>query len=69
MANLLIVDKSALVRIGASPDAGEWAARMQRGLVRITTVTRLEIWLLARSGPNCVRQRAVHRCRRCRSST
>ena len=45
-----IVDKSALVRIGASPDAGEWAARMQRGLVRITTVTRLEIGLSARSG-------------------
>ena len=45
-----IVDKSALVRIGASPDAGEWAARMQRGLVRITTVTRLEIGFSARSG-------------------
>ncbi len=45
-----IVDKSALVRIGASPDASQWAVRMQRGLVRITTVTRLEIGLSARSG-------------------
>ncbi len=45
-----IADKSALVRIGVSPDAREWAARMQRGLVRITTVTRLEIGFSARSG-------------------
>ncbi len=45
-----IVDKSALVRIGASPDASQWAVRIQRGLVRITTVTRLEIGLSARSG-------------------
>jgi len=45
-----IVDKSALVRIGASPDASQWAARMQRGLVRITPVTRLEIGFSARSG-------------------
>ena len=35
----------------ASPDAGEWAARIERGLVRISTVTRLEVGYSARSGP------------------
>lgn len=44
-----LIDKSALVRLGASPDAEEWASRIQRGLVRITTVTRLEIGYSARS--------------------
>jgi len=46
-----LIDKSALVRLAASPDAGEWAARIERGLVRITTVTRLEAGYSARSGP------------------
>jgi hypothetical protein len=45
-----LIDKSALVRLGASPDADEWARRMERGLVRITTVTRLEVGHSARSG-------------------
>jgi len=45
-----LVDKSALVRLAASPDAAQWAARIQRGLVRITTVTRLEVGYSARSG-------------------
>jgi predicted nucleic acid-binding protein len=44
------IDKSALVRLAASPDAAEWASRIQRGLVRITTVTRLEVGYSARSG-------------------
>jgi predicted nucleic acid-binding protein len=44
-----LIDKSALVRLVASPDAGEWAGRIQRGLVRITTVTRLEVGYSARS--------------------
>jgi len=46
-----LIDKSALVRLAESPDAAEWAARIQRGLVRITTVTRLETGYSARSGP------------------
>ena len=46
-----LIDKSALVRLAASPDAAEWAARIGRGLVRITTVTRLETGYSARSGP------------------
>ena len=46
-----LIDKSALVRLAESPDAAEWAARIERGLVRITTVTRLETGCSARSGP------------------
>lgn len=46
-----LIDKSALVRLAASPDATEWAARIERGLVRVTTVTRLEAGYSARSGP------------------
>lgn len=45
-----LIDKSALVRLGASVDAADWANRIERGLVRITTVTRLEIGYSARSG-------------------
>jgi hypothetical protein len=45
-----LADKSALVRLAASPDAAEWANRIQRGLVLITTVTRLEVGYSARSG-------------------
>jgi predicted nucleic acid-binding protein len=46
-----LIDKSALVRLAASPDAADWAGRIERGLVRITTVTRLEAGYSARSGP------------------
>ena len=45
-----LIDKSALVRLAHSPDATEWASRIQRGLVRISTVTRLEVGYSARSG-------------------
>ena len=45
-----LIDKSALARLAASPDAAEWATRIERGLVRITTVTRLETCYSARSG-------------------
>jgi predicted nucleic acid-binding protein len=47
-----LIDKSALARLGASPDAEQWASRIERGLVRITTVTRLEVGFSARSGPD-----------------
>ncbi len=47
-----LIDKSALVRLAASPAAAEWVARIERGLVRITTVTRLEAGYSARSGPD-----------------
>ncbi len=45
-----LIDKSALVRLTDSPDAATWATRIERGLVRITTVTRLEVGYSARSG-------------------
>ncbi|MCU4187176.1 PIN domain nuclease [Acidiferrimicrobium sp. IK] len=45
-----LIDKSALVRLARSPDAEAWAARIERGLVRICTVTRLEVGFSARSG-------------------
>ena len=45
-----LIDKSALVRLAASSNAVEWAARIQRGVVRITTVTRLEVGYSARAG-------------------
>ncbi len=45
-----LIDKSALVRLGESVDAQVWAERVERGLVRITTVTRLEVGFSGRSG-------------------
>jgi hypothetical protein len=44
-----LIDRSALVRLAASPDAVEWATRIERGLVRITAVTRLEVGYSART--------------------
>jgi predicted nucleic acid-binding protein len=44
-----LVDKSALVRLADSPHAEGWATRIERGLVRICTVTRLEVGFSARS--------------------
>lgn len=44
-----LIDKSALVRLADSPDAAEWASRIEHGLVRICTVTRLEVGFSARS--------------------
>lgn len=44
-----LIDKSALIRLAASPDAATWATRIQRGLIRISTVTRLEVGFSARS--------------------
>ena len=58
-----LIDKSALVRLGASPQAAEWASRIERGLVRITTVTRLEVGYSARSGADLragLRQQGGH---------
>lgn len=44
-----LVDKSALVRLTAAIDAAEWASRIERGLVRISTLTRLEVGYSART--------------------
>lgn len=44
-----LIDKSAYVRLSESGDAGVWADRINRGLVRVATVTVLEIGFSARS--------------------
>jgi predicted nucleic acid-binding protein len=44
-----LIDKSALVRLGASPDAETWAERIGRGLVHVTSVTLLEVGYSART--------------------
>ena len=44
-----LIDKSALVRLNAAADPAEWASRIDRGLVRISTVTRLEVGYSART--------------------
>jgi predicted nucleic acid-binding protein len=44
-----LIDKSALVRLYRAADADEWANRIERGLVRISTVTRLEVGYSARA--------------------
>ena len=38
-----LIDKSAYTRLSGSPDAQVWVDRIERGTVRISTVTRLEI--------------------------
>ncbi len=45
-----LIDASALHRLATSKTPGEWAARIERGLVRIATATRLEVGCSARSG-------------------
>jgi predicted nucleic acid-binding protein len=47
-----LIDASALARLATTPDAATWADRIGRGLVRICTVTRLEVGYSARSGPD-----------------
>ena len=50
-----LIDKSALIRIPDSPDVAQWNNRIERGLVHITNVTRLEIGYSARSGSSARR--------------
>ncbi len=54
-----LIDTSALARLGTCRDRSAWADRIQRGLVRIATVTRLEVGYSARSGPDL--RKAVQR--------
>lgn len=44
-----LIDKSAISRLHLANNAAEWAERIERGLVRISTVTRLEVGYSARS--------------------
>lgn len=47
-----LIDKSAFVRmqLGQVKDMAKWNARIDRGLVRISTMTRLEIGFSVRAG-------------------
>ena len=50
-----LIDKSALLWLGRSSAAAEWASRIQRGLVSISTLTRLEVGYSARSASDLSR--------------
>ncbi|MGQ0574654.1 MAG: PIN domain nuclease [Pseudonocardia sp.] len=45
-----LIDKSAYTRIGRSIETERWVSRIDRALVRISAVTRMEIGFSARSG-------------------
>ena len=53
-----LIDKSAYVRLqlGQVASRDEWSARISRGLVRLSTITRLELGYSARSGDTGRRQ-------------
>lgn len=53
-----LIDKSAIARLHLANDAAEWAARIERGLVRICAITRLEVGFSARTASD---HRAVFR--------
>lgn len=44
-----LIDKSAFVRLGNGPDDQVWAERIDRGLIRMATLTRLELGYSART--------------------
>ena len=64
-----LIDKSALVRLAASPDVAEWAARIERGLVRITTVTGWKPAIPPGQALSCGPRFSNRRCHRCRLNT
>ena len=41
--NLWLIDKSAYARLDRTPDSDLWACRIARGLVQISSLTRLEV--------------------------
>jgi predicted nucleic acid-binding protein len=56
-----LIDKSVYVRLqlGQAPNRDEWNARISRGLVRLSTITRLELGYSARNGEAGRRQFTV----------
>ncbi|WFE32710.1 PIN domain nuclease [Micromonospora sp. WMMD975] len=56
-----LIDKSAYVRLqlGQTANRDEWNARISRGLVRLSTITRLELGYSARTGEAGRRQFAI----------
>jgi predicted nucleic acid-binding protein len=49
-----LIDKSALVRLGDCDDQDQWAERIERGLVHVSTITLLEAGFSARSAHDMV---------------
>jgi predicted nucleic acid-binding protein len=47
-----LIDKSAYIRLhlGQAANRDQWSARISRGLVRLSTITRLELGYSVRSG-------------------
>ncbi|MDR0848691.1 MAG: PIN domain nuclease [Propionibacteriaceae bacterium] len=54
-----LIDKSAYARLPQAVNAEEWMARVIRGLVRTSVVTRLEIGFSFRSGEQGRRESAL----------
>jgi predicted nucleic acid-binding protein len=56
-----LIDESAYVRLhlGQAPNRDEWNTRISRGLVRLFTITRLELGYAARNGEAGRRQFAL----------
>jgi predicted nucleic acid-binding protein len=56
-----LIDKSAYVRLqlGQAPNRDEWSMRISRGLVRLSTITRLQLGFSARTGEAGRRQFAA----------
>jgi predicted nucleic acid-binding protein len=51
-----LIDKSAYVRLGTSPDRELWAERISRGLVHLSSLTLLEIGYSFRSAQEAERE-------------
>lgn len=66
-----LIDKSAYSRMQAGQAAAmeEWHARIARGLLRLSTVTRLELGFSARSGEPVATPSHCRPCRSCGSNT
>lgn len=59
MTDTWLIDKSAYLRLDACAEADVWLARLNRGLVRVASVTLLELGFSARSGTQW--RRELHR--------
>ncbi len=64
-----LIDKSAYTRLSDVPDAQLWVERIQRGLVRMSTVTRLEIGYSFRTGEQARNEAGSPPWLSCRSNT
>ncbi len=51
-----LIDKSALVRLSGSNEMDNWPNRIERGLVHIAAITRLEVGLAAQTGESARRE-------------